>query len=66
MRQLKIQHQITVREGPALEKYLQEISKLQPLPAEREVELAKLIKQGDMSSIKIKDYPFLTLSTKAT
>lgn len=50
MRQLKIQHQITVREGPALEKYLQEISKLQPLPPEREVELAKLIKQGDMDA----------------
>lgn len=51
MRQLKIQNQITVREGPALEKYLNEISKLEPLSPDREVELAKRIKQGDQEAL---------------
>lgn len=47
MRQLKIHHQITVREGPALDKYLNDISKHNPLSAEQEVELALRIKAGD-------------------
>ncbi len=51
MRQLRIQNQITVREGPALDKYLNEISKLNPLSAEEEVELAVRIKQGDEEAL---------------
>jgi len=51
MRQLRIQNQITVREGPALDKYLNEISKLNPLSAEEEVELAVRIKQGDEAAL---------------
>lgn len=51
MRQLRIQNQITVREGPALDKYLNEISKLNPLSAEEEVELAIRIKQGDQTAL---------------
>jgi len=52
MRQLRIQNQITVREGPALEKYLNEISKLNPLPAEEEVECAKKILLGDRAALE--------------
>jgi len=52
MRQLKIQYQITVREGPALEKYLQEIAQHSPLSPEREVELAKRIKEGDDAALE--------------
>ncbi|MBK8442431.1 MAG: sigma-70 family RNA polymerase sigma factor [Sphingobacteriales bacterium] len=47
MRQLKIQNQITVREGPALEKYLNDISKLKLLTADEETDLARKTKQGD-------------------
>ncbi len=52
MRQLRIQNQITVREGPALDKYLNEISKLNPLSAEQEVEMAIRIKQGDQEALE--------------
>lgn len=51
MRQLRIQNQITVREGPALDKYLNDISKLNPLSAEEEVELAIKIKAGDREAL---------------
>jgi len=51
MRQLKIHHQITVREGPALDKYLNDISKHNPLSAEKEVELAQKIKRGDHDAL---------------
>ncbi|MEM7383048.1 MAG: RNA polymerase sigma factor RpoD/SigA [Bacteroidota bacterium] len=47
MRQLRISKQITSRESQALEKYLQEISKVDLLTAAEEVELAKRIKAGD-------------------
>ncbi len=51
MRQLKIQNQITVREGPALEKYLNDISKLKLLTADEETELARKTKQGDEAAL---------------
>ncbi len=52
MRQLKIQHQITNRDSLALEKYLQDISKLDLLTPEREVELAKRIKMGEKEALE--------------
>ena len=47
MRQLKIVKQITNRESESLEKYFQEIGKVELITAEMEVELAKRIKEGD-------------------
>lgn len=47
MRQLKISKQITNRESQSLDKYLQEIGKVELLNAEEEVNLAKKIKAGD-------------------
>ncbi len=41
MRQLKINKQITNRESESLDKYLQEIGKVDLITAEVEVELAK-------------------------
>lgn len=47
MRQLKIVKQITNRESQSLDKYLQEIGRLDMITADMEVELAKRIKEGD-------------------
>ncbi|MCW3074387.1 MAG: polymerase sigma factor rpoD [Flaviaesturariibacter sp.] len=51
MRQLKITKSITNRESPSLEKYLQEIAKVEMITAEEEVKLAGLIKQGCQHSL---------------
>jgi RNA polymerase primary sigma factor len=47
MRQLKINKQITNRENLSLDKYLQEIGKLDLITAEMEVVLAQRIREGD-------------------
>ncbi|OJU76882.1 MAG: RNA polymerase subunit sigma [Bacteroidetes bacterium 47-18] len=47
MRQLKITKSITNRESQSLEKYLQEIGKVDLISPEEEVELAQRIKAGD-------------------
>jgi RNA polymerase primary sigma factor len=47
MRQLKISKQITNRENYSLDKYLQEIARVDLITADDEVELAKRIRQGD-------------------
>lgn len=47
MRQLKISKQITNRESQSLDKYLQEIGKVDLLTPDEEVELAKRIRDGD-------------------
>lgn len=47
MRQLKISKQITNRETQSLDKYLQEIGKVDLITADEEVKLAIRIKQGD-------------------
>jgi len=51
MRQLKIVKQLTNRETPSLDKYLQDISKVQLITAEEEVELAKKIHEGDKEAL---------------
>ncbi len=52
MRQLKIAHKITSRESVALDKYLNEISKIQLLAPEEEVMLAERVKQGDADALE--------------
>ena len=52
MRQLKITKSITNRESQSLEKYLQEIGKVDLLTPDEEVELAQKIKQGDQQALE--------------
>ncbi len=52
MRQLKITKQITNRETASLDKYLQEIARVDLITAEEEVELAKRIKDGDKAALE--------------
>lgn len=52
MRQLKITKSITNRESQSLEKYLQEIGKVELISPEEEVRLALLIKQGDQKALE--------------
>ena len=51
MRQLKITKSITNRESQSLEKYLQEIGKVELISPEEEVKLAVLIKKGDQRAL---------------
>jgi len=51
MRQLKITKSITNRESQSLEKYLQEIGKVELISPEEEVRLAIRIKQGDQKAL---------------
>jgi RNA polymerase primary sigma factor len=51
MRQLKITKQVTNRETASLDKYLQEIGRVDLITAEEEVELARKIKQGDEGAL---------------
>src|SRR5271168_4309520 len=52
MRQLKITKSITNRESQSLEKYLQEIGKVDLITPEEEVQLAIKIKQGDQRALE--------------
>ncbi|MCU0367332.1 MAG: RNA polymerase sigma factor RpoD/SigA [Cyclobacteriaceae bacterium] len=52
MRQLKITKQITKRETQSLDKYLQEIGKVELITAEMEVDLARRIRQGDQMALE--------------
>ena len=52
MRQLKITKQVTNRETASLDKYLQEIGKVDLITADEEVELAQRIKAGDQAALE--------------
>lgn len=51
MRQLKIIKQVTNRDTPSLDKYLQEIGKVELISPEEEVILAKRIKSGETEAL---------------
>jgi RNA polymerase primary sigma factor len=52
MRQLKITKQVTNRETASLDKYLQEIGRVELITAEEEVDLARRIKAGDRAALE--------------
>lgn len=52
MRQLKISKQITNRESQSLDRYLQEIGKVELLTIDEEVSLTKQIKEGDQIALE--------------
>jgi RNA polymerase primary sigma factor len=52
MRQLKIAKQVTNRETASLDKYLQEIGRVDLITADEEVELARKIKAGDRIALE--------------
>lgn len=52
MRQLKIAKQVTNRETASLDKYLQEIGRVDMVTADEEVELARRIRQGDKAALE--------------
>lgn len=52
MRQLKIIKQITNRESKSLDKYLHDISKIDLITAQEEVELARRIRAGDQAALE--------------
>lgn len=51
MRQLKITRQVTNRDTPAFEKYLQEIGRKEMISPDEEIELARRIKAGDQVAL---------------
>ncbi|MGQ9863943.1 MAG: sigma-70 family RNA polymerase sigma factor [Bacteroidia bacterium] len=52
MRQLKIQKQITNRESQSLDRYLQEIGKVDLISPDEEVQLARRIRAGDEEALE--------------
>lgn len=52
MRQLKITKQVTNRDTPSLDKYLQEIGRVDLISPEEEVILARRIKSGDSEALR--------------
>lgn len=52
MRQLKIVKQVTNRETKSIEKYLQDISKIDLITVDEEVELAQKIRLGDQQALE--------------
>lgn len=52
MRQLKITKQVTNRDLPSLDKYLQEIGREELISPDEEVELAKRIRKGDRKALE--------------
>jgi RNA polymerase primary sigma factor len=52
MRQLKITKQVTNRDTASLDKYLQEIGRVELISADEEVDLARRIKEGDQAALE--------------
>ena len=52
MRQLKIAKQVTNRETASLDKYLQEIGRVDLITADEEVQLARKIRDGDRQALE--------------
>lgn len=52
MRQIKITKQVTNRDSASLEKYLQDIGRVELISPEEEVELARRIKKGDHDALE--------------
>jgi RNA polymerase primary sigma factor len=52
MRQLKISKQITNREQHSLDKYLTDVSKIEMITVDQEVELAQRIREGDQIALQ--------------
>ena len=52
MRQLKITASITPREADSLEKYLNEIARIDLISPEQEAELARRIREGDEEALE--------------
>ncbi|HEV8514412.1 MAG TPA: RNA polymerase sigma factor RpoD/SigA [Cyclobacteriaceae bacterium] len=52
MRQIKISHRVTKKEGRSIEVYLQEIGKVDLISTETEVELVKRIRAGDKIALE--------------
>lgn len=52
MRQLKIAKQVTNRETASLDKYLQEIGRVELITADEEVRLAQRIREGDKAALE--------------
>ena len=52
MRQLKITKQVTNRDTPSLDKYLQEIGRVDLISPEEEVILARRIKSGETEALE--------------
>lgn len=53
MRQLKISQKVTNRDSPGLDKYLHDISRVEMVTPDEEVELAKRIQHGDLKALEI-------------
>ena len=51
MRQLKITNKITNRESLSLDKYLNDISKIELVTADQEAQLARKIREGDQEAV---------------
>ena len=52
MRQLKITQNITNRENQSLEKYFQDVNKIEMITSEEEVELAQRVQDGDEAALE--------------
>ena len=64
MRQLKITKQVTNRETASLDKYLQEIGKVDLITADQEVELAQRIREGDQEDVRLRSQGRLRLGSR--
>ena len=51
MRQLKITQNITTRENQSLEKYFQDVNKIDMINSDEEAELSKRINEGDQAAL---------------